>query len=166
MMISLCSNIKLCSLLTHQPGTIYHLHGTCGHTILLTCYIRKCPSHQVPFSKTARVNLHIHTVEQGSLYILQTNKWIFEQNYFSHVWWQQWKSRSLPDDLTAAVALRIISRRFTEREPKALVITLIDSSPKLLLLLFPSSMQNQTHTHIYIYIHTHIHIQTHLCLCI
>lgn len=63
----------------------------------------------------------------------------------------------LPDDLTAAVALRIISRRFTEREPKALVITLIDSSPKLLLLLFPSSMQNQTYIYnqIYIYVSNH-----------
>lgn len=45
---------------------------------------------------------------------------------------------SLPDDLTAAVALLIISRRLTEREPKAFVITLIDSSPELLLLLLPS----------------------------
>lgn len=63
----------------------------------------------------------------------------------------------LPDDLTAAVALRIISRRFTEREPKALVITLIDSSPKLLLLLFPSSMQNHT----YIYKHIDIYVPNH-----
>jgi hypothetical protein len=57
---------------------------------------------------------------------------------------------TLPDDLTAAVALRITSRRLTEREPKALVITLIDSSPKLLLLLFPSSMQDKIYKYLYI----------------
>jgi hypothetical protein len=55
----------------------------------------------------------------------------------------------LPDDLTAAVALRIISRRLTEREPKALVITLIDSSPELLLLLLPSGGKNKIHIHKY-----------------
>jgi hypothetical protein len=56
-------------------------------------------------------------------------------------------SHFLPDDLTAAVALRIISRRLTEREPKALVITLIDSSPELLLLLLPSDGKKKIHTH-------------------
>jgi hypothetical protein len=73
-----------------------------------------------------------------------------------------YNSVSLPDDLTAAVALRIISRRLTERAPNALVITLIDSSPELLLLLLPSGGQKQiytqmnTYTNIFTFIYLYI----------
>lgn len=66
------------------------------------------------------------------------------------------------------MALRIISRRLTEREPKALVITLIDSSPELLVLLLPSGGQKQIYTHsiyihkvFYLYIYTRTYTYIH-----
>ena len=45
-----------------------------------------------------------------------------------------------PADRTAAVALRIISLKLTERGPSAFVITLIDSSPELLLFTLLSGI--------------------------
>lgn len=47
----------------------------------------------------------------------------------------------------AAVALRIISRRFTDREPRALEITLIDSNP--LVGWFPKDSSTEKNIMLY-----------------